>query len=110
MATLNCWEMVGCGRDGEGRNVDTLGTCPVTTETRLHGVNRGINGGRACWALPREPDPTCPSKPLPGLFRKGHCLRCPFLLRVEKEEGPAFSFVREAFDRLRQPVRAPRWS
>jgi hypothetical protein len=51
MPKLNCWEFEKCGRQPGGIKVKELGVCPAATEKRAHGINGGINGGRACWAI-----------------------------------------------------------
>ena len=47
----NCWEARNCGREIGGAKVAQDGICPAATATKLEGVNRGINGGRVCWAV-----------------------------------------------------------
>ncbi len=51
MKKANCWEFKKCGREPHGINVNKYGVCPASNETRTHGVNEGINGGRACWVV-----------------------------------------------------------
>ena len=110
MGTKNCWEHIRCGREPGGRNVRSLGVCPVSTETRLDGLNRGTNGGRACWAVPPDLVFGSEVKAPQGVSRHHNCLRCPFFQCVKSEEGESFAFISEIFDRLRRPVRLPRWS
>lgn len=47
----NCWEVKSCGRcttmSGEY-------ACAVCEETKLHGINGGVNGGRICWTVPHK--------------------------------------------------------
>ena len=48
---LNCWEAKDCGREPNGHNVLLHGVCPVTTESSVDDIHKGINGGRYCWTL-----------------------------------------------------------
>ncbi|MHA2424114.1 MAG: two-CW domain-containing protein [Candidatus Thorarchaeota archaeon] len=48
---LNCWEARNCGREIDGAKVELDGVCPAATANNLEGVNRGLNGGRVCWAV-----------------------------------------------------------
>jgi hypothetical protein len=50
-APINCWEFTKCGREPGGERAADLGVCPVTTQTKCDGVNRGTNAGRACWLV-----------------------------------------------------------
>jgi hypothetical protein len=76
---LNCWEFKGCGCGPESQRV-----CPVVTEIKADGVNRGTNGGRVCWAI---------AGTMCGGRRQGThavkletCLRCDFCQMVLREE------------------------
>ena len=51
MAKKNCWEVKKCGRQPGGEKVSELGACPAVSAFGAHGINDGINGGRACWAI-----------------------------------------------------------
>ena len=51
MSSLNCWEAKKCERQPGGAKVSELGVCPVTTTSKVNGVNGGKNGGRVCWAI-----------------------------------------------------------
>lgn len=84
----NCWEYTKCGRHPGGENNNKLGVCPVATETAAHGVNHGINGGRACWAIKRKhfDNVGCCSTQ----SRVDDCLQCPFYAAVRNEEGEHF--------------------
>ena len=31
--------------------MDDSGICPAATDQRFHGIHRGTNAGRACWAV-----------------------------------------------------------
>lgn len=84
----NCWEFKGCGREPGGKNVETMGVCPATTETRIDGVHGGKNAGRACWVVAGT---MCKGE-VQGIFAKkfGDCLKCDFFQLVRKEEFPNF--------------------
>ncbi len=93
MAKLNCWEFEKCGRHPGGMNVKELGVCPAATEKRAHGINGGINGGRACWAIAGT---FCKGKTQGTVAEKmGTCLRCDFYHLVRTEENAQFKTSRE---------------
>ena len=83
---LNCWESKKCG--AEASSVGESGYCPVPFMDTLDGVNRGMNGGRACWSVVgakcREGDTSAPPGGAPA------CANCDFLARVRREEGPGW--------------------
>jgi hypothetical protein len=54
---------------------DELGLCPVTTAVYANGLNRGINGGRICWAIKGKLDRS-----------DSHCSSCGFFNLLEMEE------------------------
>ncbi len=85
MTRHNCWEHHDCGRERGGHNVDTLGQCPATTDDRLNGINGGVNGGRACWAIAGT---LCGGK-VQGSFasKLSSCLECEFYDTVMHEEA-----------------------
>lgn len=87
MKRKNCWEVMKCGREPNGKN-EKLGICPATESSELDGVNNGEFGGRFCWNFA-------------GTFCKGevqgtvaqkmrNCLDCGFFMLVNKEEGSHF--------------------
>lgn len=85
----NCWEAHQCGRHPGGEKNDELGVCPATTEARAHGINGGINGGRACWAIKKT---LCGNQVQGGFVEKlGKCLQCNFYRKVRNEEGMDFA-------------------
>ncbi|MDF1554360.1 MAG: hypothetical protein P1P84_14915 [Deferrisomatales bacterium] len=94
----NCWEAIHCGREAGGANSAVLGPCPAATDFRLDGINRGKNGGRACWTVPGTQINV--GSPPTGVPKTICCLNCTFLRRVESEEGAEFSFLTEAVNRL----------
>jgi hypothetical protein len=85
---LNCWEFKNCGRQPQGHNVDLLGLCPATTETRLDGTHDGVNAGRACWVVAGT---LCGGEEQ-GIFTKKYrnCKECDFFKKVREEEGTGF--------------------
>ena len=87
----NCWEVIRCGRDVGGSNSTVLGVCPVATDQRLDGINRGCNGGRACWTVPGTQINW--GEIAARVPYHVSCLTCPFLRQVKTEEGPRFSFL-----------------
>lgn len=94
----NCWEVKNCGRQVGGDQVDALGECPASSAVSCHGINKGINGGRACWAIAGT---MCGGK-VQGLFAeklKG-CANCDFFHLVLKEEGENLATVQEIIKKL----------
>ncbi len=85
---MNCWEFNKCGREPGGVETARLGICPAAIEGRLDGVNRGRNGGRACWAMTGT---LCGDR-VQGTFanKMGDCQACDFYVRVKGEEGESF--------------------
>lgn len=93
----NCWECMSCGRQPGGRHVDEFGVCPAATEARVHGMNGGVNGGRACWAVAGT---LCGGRPS-GLFSaKGDCITCGFYKKVVTEELPDLAYTPRILSRL----------
>lgn len=99
MARLNCWQVMKCGREPGGARVAELSVCPAAEETRLDGINRGENGGRACWGVPG----TDCARILFGGRKFSQCLDCEFFQRVEREEGGRFEVMRKILERLHNP-------
>ena len=85
---LNCWEFKKCGRQPNGEKSQELGVCPAATEQKVHGLNEGINGGRACWAVSGT---LCGGK-VQGAFasKLGSCLDCDFYSQVRAEQESEF--------------------
>lgn len=88
MIKKNCWEHKRCCRQPGGEKKHELGICPVTTHESAHGINNGINGGRACWAIEGS---LCGGE-VQGTFaqKMGDCMNCDFYSQVRKEEGPDY--------------------
>ena len=85
MKKRNCWEVMNCGRQPGGENVAALGECPTASCLKADGINKGTNGGRACWAIAG----TFSGKEIQGTFavREGGCAVCDFFHLAQKEEG-----------------------
>jgi hypothetical protein len=83
----NCWDIMECGREVNGRNVDESGVCPVATDDELTAANSGSCGGRACWKVKVKvgnlmiPNWSHPEK---------DCLTCSVFHIVRKEEKDCF--------------------
>jgi hypothetical protein len=88
MRKLNCWEFKKCGREPNGRQVNSEGLCPATKELRLDGIHNGINAGRACWAVAGT---LCEGE-IHGTYAQKYrdCTTCDFYLRVKREEFHRF--------------------
>ena len=81
----NCWEFKKCGRESGGGNATALGRCPAATETRLHGVHGGKNGGRSCWLIRST---VCGGQEQGSFGEKfKNCQNCDFYKNLRKEEG-----------------------
>jgi hypothetical protein len=95
----NCWEVKKCGREPGGANEQELGVCPAAVEQKLDGINRGKNGGRACWAI----GGTMCFGVLQGTFAKkiGSCMHCDFLEQVKKEEGADWVSTKDILSKLK---------
>jgi len=98
MNRKNCWEIKNCGRQMGGDKVRDLGECPTSSCSNAHGLNKGINGGRSCWAIA-------------GTFCKGEvqgqfaskikgCAGCDFFHQVADEEDRKLVKVQEILERL----------
>jgi len=93
MPKLNCWEFKKCGREPGGINCAQLGVCISATEQRTDGVNRGKNGGRACWAIAGT---QCGGK-VQGAFAQkiDDCQKCAFYTLVMDEEYPNYKSTKK---------------
>lgn len=99
MSKINCWEYKGCGRQPGGANVKTLGVCPVATQTEAHGINGGINGGRACWAI----EGTLCGGRVQGTYvqKLGNCMECDFYNKVREDEGAGYRGTKDIACKLK---------
>ena len=88
MRKRNCWEIMGCERHPGGTRIDELGECPAVRCFSAHGINSGINGGRACWAIAG----TYCGGETQGSFtdKVRKCATCSFFLAVREEENGEF--------------------
>jgi len=88
MRAENCWEFKKCGREPEGSKSEELGVCPASIEEKADGINKGDNGGRACWAIAGT---LCTGK-LQGSYalKMLDCLQCDFYNKVLGEERWGF--------------------
>ena len=95
---LNCWEVKKCGRQPGGEKCNDLGICPAATNYDAHGLNDGINGGRACWAIENA---ICMENCHMTFPQKlGNCLSCDFYEMVRSEERVNFVTSREILIKL----------
>ena len=94
---LNCWEFRKCELGPGGSKVSEMGICPAATGSKLNGVNDGMFGGRACWAVQ---DTLCDGKIHHFLFLKiKTCLLCDFYKKVRMEEGKDFRGIELIIDK-----------
>lgn len=81
----NCWEAKKCGRQPGGPRISELGVCPAASELRANGINKGLNGGRACWAIAGT---LCKGQKQGTYAMKvKECNACEFYQEVQREEG-----------------------
>jgi hypothetical protein len=94
----NCWEFKNCGREVGGAKVAQLGVCTASKETRVHGINHGKNGGRACWALAG----TLCGGVVQGTFaaKMTNCKACEFYGMVRSEEGTGYTMSQAILARI----------
>ena len=48
---MNCWKFKNRGREPGGENVQKLGICRASVESKFDGINHGNNAGRYCWKV-----------------------------------------------------------
>ena len=62
-----------------------LGECPAVSTFKAHGLNNGINGGRACWVIAGT---YCDGQ-IQGSYidKVKGCAGCEFIHMVSHEEG-----------------------
>jgi len=94
----NCWEIMKCGREPDGNKISEFGICPASTDIRADGINEGINGGRACWAIAGT---FCRGR-IQGTFARklGDCKKCKFYKIVIREEGVDYQSAEEILKEL----------
>ena len=100
MQVKNCWEVKNCGRHQGGAKAADLGVCSAYRESRLDSMNRGMNGGRSCWAIAGT---LCGGK-VQGTFaaKMTNCMQCDFYVQVKREEGSSFVPAPALIARLHQ--------
>ena len=105
MVKMNCWEFHRCEREPNGKKVGEFGVCPAATTKHAHGINNGINAGRACWVVSGS---LCGGS-IQGKYAEklGGCLKCDFFNRVREEEGLRFLSSREIMKILREKTTSP---
>lgn len=87
MKRKNCWEVMKCGREPNGKN-EKLGVCPASVPGEYDGMNNGKHGGRFCWNLAGS---FCKGVMQGSIARKlKNCQECGFYMLVNKEEGETF--------------------
>jgi len=88
MKKFNCWEILQCGREEGGKNVEELGRCRAAGDGLGNGINGGKHSGRICWAVAGT---LCLGE-IQGTFAKKRetCQMCPVYLLVKEEEGENF--------------------
>lgn len=92
MRPKNCWEVMKCGREPNGRN-EKLGICPAAQPNEFNGINNGQFGGRFCWNIAGS---FCKGAIQGSVAQKMHnCLECAFLNIVNEEEQKKFIFTWE---------------
>ena len=95
MFKKNCWDHFKCGRQPGGEKVSELGICPAATETKLHGINDGVNGGRSCWAIAGT---LCKGQTQGSYAQKlGDCLQCEFYKSIRQDQGKDLVTTKDIF-------------
>ena len=99
MTRMNCWEYKNCGRQPGGQKLADLGECKAVSSFKAHGINNGINGGRACWAIAGT---FCGGQKQGSFIDKYKgCVTCDFFGQVLNEEGKDLIAVDEILSRLK---------
>jgi hypothetical protein len=92
MKPKNCWEVMKCGREPNGKN-EQLGVCPAAVSSELDGVNNGELGGRFCWNFAGT---FCEGEMQGSIaIKMQNCLECGFFMLVREEEGEQFVLTPE---------------
>jgi len=91
MERKNCWEVMKCGREPDGNQVDDLGVCSAALPSEYDGMNGGVYAGRFCWSVAGT---LCGGK-IQGTFadKLMSCLDCEFLKKVNNCEGRYFTLT-----------------
>jgi len=87
----NCWEIMKCGRQPGGKNVEELGICPAAVSGNYNGTNKGKFRGRFCWAVTG----TFCGGDVQGTYAQKvmDCIHCKFLKYVNEKEGRDFKLI-----------------
>ena len=95
----NCWDVKSCERFPGGDKVDERGPCRASTMITATGINNGLFGGRACWAIEKFQH----SGELPEQRKKmpEKCLKCNFYFQVVEQEARYF----QGFDEIKKILR-----
>ncbi|MCI5138408.1 MAG: hypothetical protein D3922_08325 [Candidatus Electrothrix sp. AR1] len=107
MRRKNCWEVKKCGRQPGGNRVHKQGICPASTIMAVTGINNGINGGRACWALTGTM--SGPAEKVQGSFARllsSSCYDCSFYEQVMIEEQNDFEGTVQIVQTLKDIIAA----
>lgn len=88
MEKLNCWEFLKCGCEPNGKNIDTIGLCPVTIHVKYNGINNGKNAGRMCWAVTGTLCKEIVACKISDTLEQ--CINCDFLKYVHEQEDRQF--------------------
>ena len=93
----NCWEVMKCGRQPGGENVEEFGICPAAVSGNYNGTNKGKFRGRFCWAVTG----TFCEGDVQGTYAQKvmNCIHCKFLKHVNEEEGRDFKLTPKYFER-----------
>lgn len=87
MGRKNCWEVMKCGREPNGRNLG-VGVCQAALPNEFDGINNSKYAGRFCWNVAGT---FCRGNVLGSVARKlESCQECGFYMLVNKEEGDQF--------------------
>jgi hypothetical protein len=107
MRKKNCWEVKKCGRQPGGNQVHKQGICPASTIIAVTGINNGISGGRACWALTGTM--SGPAEKVQGTFARileTSCYDCNFYEQVMIEEQDDFEGTVQIVQKLKEVIAA----
>jgi hypothetical protein len=107
MRKKNCWEVKKCGRQPGGDQVNKRGICPASTIMAVNGINNGVNGGRACWALTGTM--SGPAEKVQGSFARIldiSCYECDFYEQVMIEEQDDFEGTVQIVRKLKKLIAA----
>lgn len=79
---------MGCRKEVAGFGPGEFGVCPAFNCRILHGVHKGLNGGRSCWMVTG----TMCGESIQGSYhyKAETCSQCEFFHHVKNEEGEKF--------------------